>query len=136
MKGLLVGMMLCIVSQLNAQDYKVFKDLPEFTIDYRTENCGAEPNVIFEMHFLRLTNKTDHAITVKFRIEYYYGGNCTTCNNNEYYHTFTIPANSSITTDCDKLKEQNGHLGILSRYLNRDFGTDLDKFEINNISVQ
>ncbi len=125
-----------IVTQINAQEYKMYKELPELTIDYRTENCGAEPNLISEFHFIRLTNKTAEAITVSFKIEPYINGNCTTCHNDEYYFTFEIPANSSITSYCDQLQEKNGNLALVSKYLNRDFGSDLDKFEITNISIR
>lgn len=135
-KRLIFGAMLFVGFQLNAQQYQLIQDLPEVTFDYQTQTCGAEPEIIFEMHFLRLTNKTNQEITVKFRVEYYYDGNCTTCNNSEYYHTFKIPANTSISTDCNSLREQYGHLGIISKYLNRDFGADLEKFEITNISVE
>jgi len=131
----LVAVISCPLA-INAQTYNTYKELPEVKIDYTVQQCGAEPNVISEMNFIRLTNKTTREISVSFKIEYYYNGVCTTCNTGEYFVTYKIAANQSITTDCDNLGGGYGNLGIIKRYVNRNFGHPLDRFELTNISVQ
>jgi hypothetical protein len=121
---------------LMAQSYTTYTDLAAVKIDYITEQCGEEPNTVTEFNFIRLTNKTDQMITVGFKIEYYYDGVCTTCGTSEYQVSFKVPANNSVSTDCSSLSGAYGHLGIINKYINRNYGHPLDRFELTNITVQ
>lgn len=105
-------------------------------IDYLVESCGEEPNTISEFNFIRLTNKTNADINVSFKIEYYYNGNCTTCGDDGYLVNYRIPANSSISTNCNELSGQYGKLAVINKYKNRNYGSPLDKFEISNIEIK
>jgi hypothetical protein len=116
--------------------YTTYSDLDAVKIDYTVQLCGEEPNTITEFNMLRLTNKTDHAITVSFKIEYYYNGICTTCNTNEYQVSFNLPANGTLSPDCTSLSGPAGHLALIKKYINRNFGQPLDRFELTNILVQ
>lgn len=118
-----------------ADNYVLYRDLDAVRIDYTTQQCTNNADVITEFHFLRLKNKTSNPITVSFKIEYYYNGSCTTCGNSEYQFTFEIPANATITSDCS-LESPNARLAIISKYVNRNFGSPLERFELSNISVQ
>jgi hypothetical protein len=134
----LVGLFLIAVCPtfMMAQSYTTYTDLSAVKIDYTTVQCGEDPNTVTEFNFIRLTNKTDQMITVGFKIEYYYNGACTTCSTNEYQVSYKIPANGVITTDCAGLSGSNGYLAIIKKYINRNYGQPLDRFELTNISVQ
>lgn len=111
-----------------------YKDLDAVKIDYTTQQCGEEPEVITEFNFIKLTNKTSNPISVSFKIEYYYNGSCTTCGNEEYAFNFAIPSNGSVVPDCS-LTSPNSALAVIKRYVNRSFGYPLDRFELTNIVV-
>lgn len=134
----LAGLLLIIFCPtfLVAQSYTTYTDLDAVKIDYTTQQCGEDPNTITEFNFIRLTNKTDQAITVGFKIEYYYGGVCTTCSTSEYNVSFKLPANGAVTTDCSGISGDNGYLAIIKKYINRNYGQPLDRFELTNITVQ
>lgn len=118
----------------SANSWTVYQDLPAVKIDYTTQQCGSD--VITEFNFIRLTNKTSNSISVSFKVEYYYNGSCTTCGTNEYQFTFDLPANGFLMPSCDDLTTPNGRLAIIKRYVNRNFGHPLDRFELTNIIVQ
>lgn len=123
-----------IVAQAS-DNYTLYREFDAVKIDYSTQQCTNNADVITEFHFLRLKNKTNNPIVVSFKIEYYYNGSCTTCGNNEYFFSFEIPANEVLTTDCN-LEAPNARLAIISKYVNRSFGSPLERFELSNITVQ
>lgn len=118
----------------SADNYTLYRELEAVKIDYITQQCTNNADLITEIHFLRLKNKTSNPISVSFKIEYYFNGNCTTCGNNEYYFTFEIPSNGEITSDCN-MESPNSRLAIISKYVNRNYGSPLERFELSNITV-
>ncbi len=120
----------------SSESYKLYKDLDAVKIDYTTQQCTNNADVISEFHFLRLTNKTNAPVSISFRVEYYYNGSCSTCSNDEYQFSFNIPANGSITTDCASLSTSTGRLAVINKYVNKNYGPPLDKFELSNIVVR
>jgi hypothetical protein len=122
-----------VISAQSDQIWTNYRDLEAVRIDYTTQQCTKD--ITTEFYFIQLTNKTSNPITVSFRIEYYYNGACSTCSNDEYRFTFRIPANGSIMPDC-ALDSDAAHLAIIKRYVDRNYGAPLDRFELSNITVQ
>lgn len=118
----------------SSNSWTYYKDLDAVKIDYTTQQCGEEPGVITEFNFIKLTNKTSNPISVSFKLECYYNGSCSTCGNEEYVFNFEIPANGSVVPDCS-LTSPNSGLAVIKRYVNRNFGYPLDRFELTNIVV-
>lgn len=119
----------------SAESWTTYSDLEQVKIEYRTNQCNFSSGVEADFYFIKLTNKTVEEVTITFRLEYYYNGECTTCHNDEYVYTFKIPASGSLEPTCD-LSNDNARLAVIKEYLNRDFGYPLDKFEITNIQIQ
>ena len=115
-----------------SDSWTLYRELDAVKIEYTTEQCGDD--VITEFNFIKLTNKTSQPVSVTFKIEYYYNGTCTTCTNEEYRFTFALPANGSIQADCS-LSSNTGRLAIIKRYVNRNYGHPLDRFELSDIVV-
>ena len=119
-----------------SETWTTYRDLDAVKIDYTTQECtGQNSGVITEFNFVRLTNKTANQVTITFKIEYYYNGSCTTCSNDEYRFTFVLPPNGILVPDCS-LTGEAAKLAIIKRYVNRNFGYPLDRFELTNITVQ
>jgi hypothetical protein len=117
----------------SSEVWTTYRDMPAAKIEYTIHQCGSD--VITEFYFLKLTNKTAQSIDISFKIEYYYNGSCSTCGTNEYQFTFTVPANGFLMPDCN-LTSSEGRLAIIKRYVNRNYGHPLDRFELSNIIVQ
>jgi len=108
-------------------------------IDYSDPvNCNfSEGEVQMEYIFLKFSNLTNIAVNISYRVEYYYvGTGCATCTNNEYIYTINVPANGSITTNCDFKSAGQNKLAIFKKYINRTNKVQFDKFEISNITIQ
>ncbi len=133
--GLIILSVCPIFIQAQSSTWTNYRDLDAVKIDYILQNCGEEPNTITEFYFIRLTNKTENPINVSFKLEYYYNGVCSTCGNEEYVFNLLVPANGSIMPDCASLTTTNGHLAVVKRYVNRNYGSPLDRFELSNIAV-
>lgn len=125
-----------IIAQSLTSAWTTYRDLDAVKIDFTTQRCGEEPNVITEFYFLQLTNKTANPVSISFRLEYYYNNVCSTCNDDKYIYSFDLPANGSIVPDCNTLTSTAGALAVIKRYVNRNFGSPLDRFELSNIVVR
>lgn len=123
-----------LLSAQSSDSWTLYRDLDAVKIDYQLQQCGTD--VITEFNFVRLTNKTNKPILVSFKIEYYYNGSCSTCGTNEYQFTFSLAPNESIMPSCGDLSSPNGRLAIINKYVNRNYGHPLDRFELSNIIVQ
>lgn len=121
------------VNAQSTQTWTNYRDLEAVKIDYTIQECVKD--ITTEFYFIKLTNKTSNEITVSFKIECYFNGSCSTCSNDEYYFTFKVPANGSIMPNC-VLNSYNDHLAIIKRYVDRNYGPPLERFELSNITVQ
>ncbi len=115
-----------------SDSWTLYRELDAVKIEYTTQQCGND--VITEFNFIKLTNKTAQPVSITFKIEYYYNGSCTTCSIEEYRFTFSLPSNGSIEADCS-LSPNTGRLAIIKRYVNRNYGHPLDRFELSDIVV-
>ena len=135
-----VGLLIISISPVfitaqSLQTWTSYRDLDAVKIDFTTEECGESSAIITEYYFIKLTNKTTHPIFVSFRIEYYYNNICSTCGNDEYRFTFEIPANGTMIPDCS-LTGPTARLAVVKRFVNKTYGTPLDRFELSDITVQ
>ena len=77
----------------------------------------------FTYGFLKVVNTTSEEKNVSFNIHLFYTDGCAGCDNpNEEYKYVNVPANESISTDCNF---ENGQLALLIR---NPLQTDLQEF--------
>lgn len=97
---------------------------------------NSQADIQSEYVFLKISNLTSSTLTLSFRTDLFYvGSGCVTCDNPEYIQRITIPANSSLSADCDFLTTGNRELLIFKKFINRANQRDFEKFEITQVQV-
>lgn len=97
----------------------------------------TDANSQAEYIFLKVSNLTNNAVTVSFRVDWYStGAICATCANDEYKYTFKIPANGVISADCNFPLTGMSKLAVFKKFTGRPNKIEFEKFEITNIIVE
>lgn len=97
---------------------------------------NSQADIQSEYVFLKISNLTSSPLTLSFRTDLFYiGSGCVTCDNPEYIQHITIPANGSLSADCDFLTTGNRQLLIFKKFINRTNQRDFEKFEITQVRV-
>jgi len=87
-----------------------------------------------ESIILRVKNKTASSLTLKFRLDSYYGGECFTCANDEYVVTVKLAPNATITGSCAaEASETQLRLVVFKRYTNRDNFQEFTEYKISQV---
>lgn len=137
---LLAGFLYLTVSNLHAQSsWTSLQTINQVNIEYSEPvNCNfSQGTVQAEYIFLRINNLNAISKTVSFRIDSYYkGSGCGTCNNDEYLFSFQVPANGTISADCNFTETGLSKLAIFKKFISKKNNREFEKFEISNITVQ
>jgi len=97
---------------------------------------NAEADIQSEYVFLKISNLTSADIQISFRADIFYvGSGCVTCDNPEYIQRITVPANTSISADCNFMTTGNRQLVIFKKFINKTNYREFEKFEISQIQV-
>jgi len=91
-----------------------------------------------EFVLLMFVNTTPLNQKIEWQLEsWYYGtgyeGRCVTCDKDEYKFSLNIPANSTVTGNCDLYSESK--LKIFSKFLNFKTDVGLEKFNIDILNI-
>ncbi len=128
------------ISNLQAQaTWHPYQTIGQVQIDYSDPvNCSfSEGTTQAEYIFLKISNLSNNALQVSFRVDTYeVGSGCVTCNNNEYQYSFNIPANGTINADCNFLTTGKDKLAIFKKFISKPNKRVFEKFEITNIVIQ
>jgi hypothetical protein len=89
-----------------------------------------------ESILLRVKNKTANSVTLKFRLDSYFNGECLTCANEEYIVTVKLGPNATITGSCGaEATETQLRLVVFKRYTSRDNFQVFDEYKITQVSA-
>ena len=132
------------VSQLfSAQEdttWKLYIQLDEISIYYKTDKCFPNQGFDEELIMLRFVNTSANTITISWKEQLWYNDNCYNCNSEseEYNHELSIPAITVIEGTCERLN--NAFLTLFVQFIDKNYHSKnpqlLTKFELVNIACK
>jgi len=135
---LILGTIAATIAQ-NSNEWMLHKEINGIKIFSKHTECKIDSEGFHqEMVLLRFENTTNLSQSIEWQLEaWYYGpgyeGKCTTCELDEYKYSLIIPANTTITGECDIYSERK--LKIFSKFLNLKSDVGLEKFNISILKI-
>lgn len=129
--GLTTLIMLLSLKPQNSE-WQIKHESAEIKIEFKKDLCTKiDSDIQNEYVFLKITNKTNQAITVSFDKEAWFGENCSNCGSIENHVNVKINANESFESSCENDKT----LKIFSGKPNVKSVKSLTRFELTNIQI-
>jgi hypothetical protein len=128
---LLATITLLSFSQKN--DWKLLKEVDGIKINYKYQECHDVHNGIHqELVVFQFVNKTESDYAINFDFSLTYSNTKTSgSNNSEQHKQLLIKKNSIYESNCNENREYT----IFSKFLNYTDKSELQKFELINITI-
>ena len=103
----------------------------EVVIEFNYSEChNPAKGIHHENVLLRITNKTNQQLTTAYYLQRIYNGKEVKADVSNF--SFTVPANSTIESSCENLKEG---LYVFSRILDLKANSILNSFDLKNLTI-
>lgn len=117
-------------------EWKLFKSQDNVEIFYKYSDCHFDDNFDRQLVLLKMENKNNYPVSVKWIHNNFYGTRCEGCdfpNDEEMNHDQKIAANSSAEGVCSDRSDQ---LTIFAKTLSYEMKQPLTDFDLFNLTVE
>lgn len=120
-------------AEINHFNWTTYVSNQDFTIEYKRTDCDLDSGLDKQYFFIRITNKTESEINLRWEMDMFYNGDCKTCGIDEYKRHYSLNANESVVGEC--AIGADNRLRLFSKFIDAHYTntSELTGFQFSNL---
>jgi hypothetical protein len=121
---------------INSTNWVSYVDNQDFSIEFKRTDCDLNSGLDQQYFFVRITNKTQNEINLRWEMDLFYNSTSNTCGDDEYQWQYTLAPNQSVEGDCAIGAEKK--LRLFSKFIDANYtgNSELTGFQFSNLIVE
>ena len=120
-------------SDINHSTWTTHVDNQNLKIELKRADCAINSGLDQQYIFVRLTNKTQNAMSLEWDMELYYNDDCKTCGVDEYHWNYQLAPSQTVEGECTL--DADKRVRLFTKFLNYPNNSELTGFKFNNLTI-
>lgn len=123
-------------ASINSSGWVTYAESQEVKVELKKTDCYLNSGLDKQYFLVKITNKTQNDVSVKWNMELFYNGDCKTCGIGEYEWQIDLGPQGIAEGSCANGSENK--LRMFSKFIDANYSSndELTEFQFSNLTVE